>query len=234
MVSTYGTLANPAIDQAADSVTTIQGKCKNGFDTALTHHSGTTDPSSGASWGSAQVGTIWKDTTDAQNPVWKQWQQTATSGPAYGWRTLRLRKRHMLTAPVAVTLADATPITADVLTFVDKDLTTELDTVQDNDDCLVIAVKLRVRVREAGTVKAATAVQIVDSGAAGTIGGLHFREKGTTVEQSISPQVSGMPVEKDLWIELDASEILQYAAVVGSASPSLAYEIKLVGYEEAV
>lgn len=63
---------------------------------------------------------------------------------------------------------------------------------------------------------------------------LHFREKSSTVEQSISPQVSAMPVEKTFWIELDASEIFQYAAVVGTASPSLAYDIQLIGYEEAI
>jgi len=221
------------IDTSADTVDVIQGKTELGFRDAITRYSGTADPSSGAGWGAAEVGAIWIDITDAQNPVTKQWQQL-TGTPTYGWRTLRLRKRHMLTAPVAITLADATPITADVLTFTDKDVSTELDTVTDDDAMLVVAVCLRVRVRENGTVKAAAAADIGDSGADGTIGGLHFREKGTTVEQCVSPQVSGMPVEKTLWIELDASEIFQYAAVVGSASPSLAYDIQLIGYEEAI
>lgn len=237
MTQTYHTSSGNQI-AAGENFGEAGTKTKNGLDTIGTCYYGATDPSSGASpaWGASECGRLWLDCGvdgSVQNPVLKRWQQL-TSGPTYGWRHLRGIKQHELTAPVAVTLSSASPITADVLTFTDKDLSTEIDTVTDNDDMTVVAVRLRVRVREAGTIKAVAAADIGDSGADGTIGGLHFRQKGTTVEQAVIPVVSGLIVERDFWLGLDSSEVFQFAAVVGSASPSLAYDIQMIGYREAV
>lgn len=225
MTATYDTLANPAIG-ASDTFATVHSKAINGFSTALSDFAGSSDPSTGAGWGASQVGYKWLDTTSAQNPVLKRWQQLTTA-PTYGWRTLRLFKWHLLSAPVAVTLATASPAAADV-TWTDEDFTTDLDTVTDNDDMAVAAVMLRCMVRETGTIRTTA------SGTTSSYGGIEWRKKGDTVAQHVYAQVASVPNEATLIVGLDSSEIAQYQLTVGSASPNLEFTVEIVAYLEAI
>lgn len=232
----YHTSGQAKID-FAQMLASQNAALQSGIETALTAYVSATDPSTGASpaWGSAEVGRRWYDTGvdgSAQNPVLKVWAQLTTA-PTYGWRLLRTRAVKMLTAPAAIALATASPTAVNV-TWTDKDFTADLDAAgaQDNDDMLVVAVYLNIRAKEGGTIRVVADADFDDLGGDNTIGGFHWREKGSTVEELLIPQVTDVPVERVIRVELDANEIAQYALVVGSTSPDLHFRAKLVGFEE--
>jgi len=198
----------------------------DGVNTVGSCYSGTTDPSSGASpaWGADQVGRLWLDTGvdgSVTNPVLKQWQDL-TGGGSYGWRTLGLRKSARLDTPSSVTFSPAGPYTSDQA-YTDLDLTSLLDAVQANTAKAVVAVQLAVRVKDTGTFSGGA-----DAYAA-------FRKNGATDEQRVYCAVSGREHEQTLWVELDASEILEWTVVVASGgSPSFTLSATVIGYMEAL
>ncbi len=204
----------------------FMGNCKNGIEAALTDYSGTTDPSSGApvTWGASEVGYKWLDTSNADWPVLKRWQQLTASGPTYGWRMLRLRKTIFADAPQAVVFSPASPAAANVA-WTTHDLSTLLDagSLQDSGqlEALVTEVLLRVR---------------VTPGASETIGAadcyMAFRKTGTSQDFRIWPQVSGRPFEQFIWVPLDSNEAFDWAIAVGTGTPSFAYQADVVGVNE--
>lgn len=203
----------------------------NGIETALTHDAGTGDPSSGAAvaWGANDVGRFWCDRTDADNPVWKVWQQIA-AGPTYGWRTMRLRKTKWLTAPETVTFSPASPAAADVAAT-DVDLSTLLDDggsgdVQDASQLVskVVGVWLRIRVRTGAseTITAATDHAY-----------FQVNQNGGTVVQRIYCQVANRYMEATVFVPLDTDEIFEFLVKVGGGTAAFEYEAWVIGFQEA-
>lgn len=207
-----------------DTIDVYQAGLKDGVNTALAHYTGTSDPSTGASpaWGATEVGRLWNDRTDPANPVLRMYTQL-TSGPTYGWRTMRSPKLKMLTAPQAVTFTTTSPQTAAVA-WEDVSLASLLNTagVQDTGDTarLVRLVYLRLRCKEAGTIPTSDAVYLA------------VREKGSTLAQRLYPQVAGRWVENTLWVGLNTSEVFQFMVDVAAASPSFTYEAEVLGFIE--
>lgn len=197
----------------------------DGVDSAWTDNALATDPASGESWGSAQVGAKWLDIgVDGTelNPVFKRWERL-TGGGIYGWRTLCLRYVKWLTAPVTVTLSPGGPYTADQA-YTDLDMTTLLDGagVQDNDDKVVVGVWLRVMVVDTGTLGTGASNEVWFA----------VRKKGETVEQKLRCLVSDVVNEATLRVGLDASEIFQWSVQVANTSPSMTVTVELIGFEE--
>lgn len=206
-----------------------------GIDAAMTHQSSATDPSTGApsAWGSSEVGTLWLDIGvdgTAANPVLKQWQQI-TATPTYGWRRMRLRKMKWLNDPATdgtVVFTTASPQVADVA-WEDLPFATILDDASSGDvqDANNVAAKvtevlLRVRITDSGTISSATK------------GYIAFRAKGGSQEYRIYAQVSGRPVEEEIWVPLDTNEKAQWSAVVGTGAPSFAYSATVVAFAETL
>lgn len=201
-----------------------------GIDTVATRYSGATDPSTSApvAWGLAEVGKQWLDTGvtgTAANPVLKEWQQIAVSGPTYGWRIIRRWKSKFLTTPQAVTFIPASAAAADVA-YTDVSLASLLNTagVQDasQNECLVRAVWMRIRVRTGAS-------ETIPSG-----DNCYFavREKGSTTEFKVYPQVAARYVEAQVLVGLNSSEIFQFAVDVGGGTPAFEYEAWMVGFVE--
>lgn len=205
--------------------------CAQGVNTAAARYSGSSDPSSGASpaWGATEVGRTWHDTTDVANPVEKEWQQLAASGPTYGWRTMRRWKVKLLSAPQAVTFSPASPAAADVAAT-DCSLATLLNgsagSVQDASqvESTVRAVQMRIRVRTGAseTITAATDHAY-----------FQVNEKGATVVQRLYCQVANRYVETTVWVGLNSSEVFQFLVKVGGGTPAFEYEAWVIGFAEA-
>lgn len=196
-----------------------------GIDTAATHYAGSSDPSVGApsAWGAAEIGTFWLDTTDPQNPKLKQWQQL-TATPTYGWRPLCLRYFDVRGDPQAITFSPAGPYTVNQA-FTDLDLSALLDNIQTVSAGLVSEVLLKVRIADTGTGFATTQPYVA------------FRQNGILTaasERRLYAQVSGLAVERDIWIPLDVNEIVEWAVTVAPTSPSFTLEAWLVGFAETL
>lgn len=217
----------PAIDDFMDDVV---DDLQEGVETAITHDSGSADPSSGApaAWGANDVGRIWHDRTDPANPKLKIWQQLSAT-PTYGWRTLRLLKTRYLGAPQAVTFTTASPAASDVV-WEDVNLTTLLDGagVQDTS-------------QTAPTVRAVLLKIQVAAGASETLGAtgsdscyLAVREKGSTQDIRIQPQIADRYFYAYVWVGLDSSEVFQFMVDVGGGTPNFRYAAWVVAIQEEI
>ena len=191
----------------------------NGVESAASRFSGSTDPStapSSATWGAAQVGYLWLDTTDADTPVLKQWQQTGSGPATYGWRTCYIPKLVWLTTPVD---AVASTTTAADIPYTTLDLTATLDaSVQDSvNRPAVRAVLLRVLANcTTGAIPA------------GDTGFVKVRENGSTNEIKVHAQVAAKPVYQHVWVGLDSGEVLQYGVDTNAGAVTMTYELKIV------
>jgi hypothetical protein len=161
----------------------------------------------------------------AQNPVRKEWAQL-TGTPTYGWRRLRLKKEHAEDTDPSVTTITGSPAAADVA-WADASLATLLDTYQDSGQSThrVSGVLLRVRVKPGSS----------ETLAAGT-DDCYFalRKKGATHERRVYGQVAGRWAEQQVFVPLDANEVLQYSVKVGGGTASFAFEVSLVAWYEEV
>jgi hypothetical protein len=185
----------------------------DGVNAARTCYYGTTDPSSGASWGADQLGTIWIDSTnsieaagDDLYPVIKIWS-VLTDTPTYGWRTLGAR-RYIAVEPNtnSLDLSNSTDVAF-----------TELD-VSGDSSAQAIAVLLQVTATE---------------DAPGASYYASFRKSGTTgdaQERRVYPQVAGIPVCQQILVEVDAG-VLEYA-IAASGADTFDLRIDLLGYYE--
>lgn len=194
----------PAI---GDGGTALLTDLLDGVDTAITHYSGVSDPSSGASpaWGSDQVGAIWFDTTnmvgaggDDLGGAWKKWIKIDTV-PTYGWEAMNLFgyvPKEPNVEPLDVAAQSTTA-------FTDLDLN-------------AITGNRAVRVR--------LLIEVKDSGSPGAGVYVAVRKNGTTTdvnERRIYPQAAGVPVTQVVEVELEA--------VPGTPSNKLEYEIAASG-----
>lgn len=227
----YNSVGYPSM-VLSTTVDVLLAAAKNGIGTALTHHSGTSDPSVSApvAWGADDVGRLWFDTTDPANPVWKVWQQI-DAGPTYGWRTMRLRKTKWLAAPEAVTFSPVSPAAADVAAT-DVDLSTLLDDSSSGDvqdvsqiASVVAGVWLRIRVRTGAseTITAATDHAY-----------FQVNQNGGTVVQRIYCQIANRYAEATVFVPLDTGEIFEFLVKVGGGTPAFEYEAWVIGFEEAM
>lgn len=214
-----------AVPTSGDFFGDIADKNIDGIETAITHYAGDVDPSTGASWGVNQVGAYWLDLdvdgTDT-DPVLKRWEDL-TGGGSYGWRWMRHWRWHYLSAPQSVSFSPGSPYTSDQVAT-DVDLTTLLDSVQTNTAKTVVAVLMRVKVVDTGTLGTGSANEVY----------AEFKKKGDTVVQQVRCLVSNVENEQTIIVGLDASEIFQFAVVVANTSPSFTLEAEVIGYMEEV
>jgi len=208
-----------ASDDFCDRLTDIQ----SGIESAVTLNAGSADPSTGGSWGANQVGAMWVDTTTALKPLFSRWE--LLTGSTYGWRVLCLHYKKRVVTPSAITFSPASPYTADQA-VTDIDLTTLLDAAgfQDNDDKVVTAVKIRVTVVDTGTLGTGTS----------NATWVAFNQKGSTDQQYLYCQVSGVVNAGTMWVGLDSSEVLQFSTQVANTSPSMTVTADVIAFEEVV
>lgn len=226
----WNSTGKPKSDTSAGSPTTFMSRDKDGIEAAVTHDSGSSDPSSGApvAWGAGDIGRVWHDRSGGEvSPKLKVWQQLAASGPTYGYRTMRLVKKKMLDTPQAVTLPTSSPAAADA-TWADCSLASLLNGagVQDTsqNECAVSGVWLDVTLQ---------------TGASETIGTgatknayISFRKKGSTEDQRVHAMVANHEEMRRIFVALDSNEKFEFLVKVGGGTPSLAFSVSLVGFEE--
>lgn len=194
----------------------------NSHETALSRFSGSSDPSVGATvtWGSAEVGYTWLDTTDVDSPIEKQWQRL-TAGPTYGWRTMRKPKVKWLETPFD---AVASTTTAADVVYADKDLTASLDSSGQDAGQLLPTVRLVcLRIMANCTVGAIPA---------GDTGYVKVRGKGFTDEHKVHALVAAKPSYQQVWVSLDTTETFQYGVDTNAGAVTIGYEIKVMGFVE--
>jgi len=186
-----------------------------GIYTAVTHYYAATDPSSGASWGADELGIIWIDSTneidaagDDLGPVVKRWVM-ATDAPTYGWRTLGARS-YVALEPNVVALDLSNQSTTG---FADLDLNAETSS-------LAISALVQVQCEDSGTTSASVFASL--------------RKNGTTTDANVRkvyPQVTDIPVTCMFLVELDASQVCEYAINASGAS-AMDLRIDVLGYYE--
>ncbi len=222
-------------DTANQNWGTEGARLVKGVWSAFTQNASASDPSSGAptAWTSREVGALWLDTGvdgTAASPVLKRWQQL-TSGPTYGWRTLRMRKTKFIADPTlaVVTFSTASPAAADVA-WEDVAFATVLDgatpgDVQDAGQLAAIVSEVLLQIE----VTPGVSEVITDA----TKGYMAWRCKGATnQEQRVYGQVAGRPFQAQLLVQLDANEKAQMKVVVGTVTPNFAYSAKVVEIHE--
>lgn len=237
MTKKWNVSGSPRRAATGQTWATQAGYLGDGIDTAATHYSSATDPSTGApvAWGVAEVGSWWHDTGvdgTAATPVMKQWQQL-TATPTYGWRTIKLRKIKFLPDPTlaAVTFTSVSPAAADVA-WEDVALATTLDGATPGD--VQDAGQLACKVSEVLLLVTITpgASETITNAAKGYI---QFRQKGATNQDvRVYAQVSGRPTQAQVWVPLDTNEKMQFGVVVGTGTPSFAYTAYILAIAEQI
>lgn len=195
----------------------------NSHETALSRFAGTSNPATGAptAWGSAEVGYLWLDTTDANSPVLKQWQQLTTGPTTYGWRDMRTPKLVWLGTPFD---AVASTTSATDVAYTDVDLTASLDSSgQDSGQVLPTVRLVCLRVMANCTVGAIPA---------GDTGFVKVRGKGNTDETKVHALVAAKPHYQQVWVSLDTGEAFQYGVDTNAGAVTMGYEIKVMGFIE--
>lgn len=187
----------------------------DGINTVATCYYGTTDPSSGMSWGVAEAGTLWLDATneidaagDDTGPVLKRWS-VLTSAPTYGWRTLGGRG-YVALEPNVNKLALANQSTT---AFTDCDVNSDVGD-------LAISVLLQVEVEDSGTPAAAVYAEL--------------RKNGTTTDarsRRVYPQVTDIPNMRQVMVELDDAQTFEYA-INASGATTFDLRVDILGYFE--
>lgn len=221
----WDTSGFPKPVNGTDDPDTVMSKVIDGLDAVSARYFGTTDPSSGSSWGADQRGREWLDSSGSEyNPVLKEWVRHNTGGTDYAFRKVTTRREFWVADPtVALTLPFTSPATAD-RAFEDVDILTAIRAVQDATFQLATPteVLLGVTVTEAGTVTPTTAF-------------VAFRKDGAAGDgERVKCQVSTMPVPQQVWVQVTAAGIFEMQTKVGSASPSLAVVLRLLAVREAV
>ncbi len=186
----------------------------DGVDTAVTHYYGSTDPSSGASWGAAQLGILWFDSTNSVEAggddlglVVKRWE-VLTDTPTYGWRTLNLRSYTPLEPNVnKLNLADQGDVA-----FTDCDLTTETS-------ARAVAALLMVTVEDSAP-GAAVYVAVRKNG-----------QEADAQTRRVYPQVAGIFNSAMIVVELDAGQVYEYS-IEASGADTFNLRIDVLGYWE--
>jgi len=202
---------------SGESFNVVTTKVINGVEDAATHFAGTTDPSSGGTWGASRVGSTWDDTTnrldgagDDLGSTWKRFEST-TATPTYGWRTLNLRNYAATSPNTAILTISASS----------KRAWTDLDVSGATTSIRALSINLFVEVQESNPG-----------------GGVFFalRKNGVTTdanERRIYPQVSSVTAGGMYTVELDANQIFEYR-MVPSGNTSANVELALCGYTERV
>lgn len=217
--------SKPEILQAAGQLgAAAWGYARDGINTALADYCGSTDPSTGESWGADQVGRKWCDDTTPANLKFYRWCQL-TSAPTYGWRELKVRKAIDVESPPSVTFSPASPAAANVA-WTAVDLTTLLDGAGVQDAaakaCAVVWVLLYVTVK---------------GGASETIGAANafiaFRKKGATNQEiRVKCYVAAMEHYGIVPLPLDSGEEFEFKVEVGGGTPAFEYAAKVLSLQE--
>jgi len=215
MSQAWDTSGDP-IPVAGDDVSDYIADLSAGIDAARTHYYGTSDPSSGASWGADQLGVIWFDSNNALGAgdelglVVKRWEITA-AGPTYGWRTISARFYVALEPNVnALELTDQS-----TTAYTDLDLTSVTSST-------AIAALVQIEVQDSGTPAAGVYASV--------------RKKGTTTDansRKVYPQVADIPITGTFLVELDAAQAMQYD-INASGATTFDLRIDVLGYYERV
>lgn len=213
MVQKWNTAAYP-VPTSSTLVGAHLIDCDEGIETAITHYYGTTDPSTGASWGADEIGTLWYDSTnvidaggDDLGLTVKRWEKLTTD-PTYGWRTLYTRA-YVAVEPNTnkLNLSNQTNVSA-----TDCDLTSDTS---------------------ARAVAALLQVQVADHTPASGVYAA-FRKNGTTTdaqERRVYPQVADLPTCQQVMVELDSGQIFEYSIAAGAGS-TFDLRVDVLGYWE--
>jgi hypothetical protein len=220
----------PVSGVGGDNADVWMTKVMNGVDTAITRYSGTGDPSSGAGWGSAQIGATWLDTsgtTGGHSPVEKEWAPRSTGG--HGWRVFNGRREVWVDDAPDIGLAGS-PAGAD-LAFANHTLTSTLNTYQD-------ANFQTAQVREVLLACKVTAGASETYAAGEDKGYLQLRKDGTAtnIDLRVYAVGSGLPGFGQLWVPVaydGTDEKIQRGVKVGNGTPSFAFVARLLAFREA-
>jgi hypothetical protein len=205
-----GYAAPDADTVATDAVLDV----KDGVDSAVTHYYGTTDPSSGASWGADQMGILWYDSNNVMSAggddlglVVKRWEKLTTD-PTYGWRTLYVR----IFVPLAANTNKLNLADQGDVGFTDCDLTLDTST-------RAVAALLMVTVEDSAPGAAYYAA---------------FRKNGVTTDAQtvrVYPQVAGIYNSAMIAVELDSGQIFEYS-IEASGADTFNLRVDVIGYWE--
>ena len=198
-----------AVGDAYDDVAT---RLIRGVDTAATHYAGTAEPS-GGTWDADAVGTLQMRTAnmtgagDGLGPEFYQFIKTHSATPTYAWEQMRLRGYIPLSAAtLALTVTNQTNVS-----FVDLDL----GGTTSSDRAVAVLAQVEVNGKAPG---------------AGVY--IEFRKNGVTAD-SLSkrayPQVADITSQYQFEIEVDGSQVIEYAVVGGT---TIAARLDIVGYYE--
>lgn len=225
MVQSWDTVAKPKPVLNVDDPDVWMQRQSEGIDTAVTRYWGTTDPSAGAGWGSAQRGALWEDEgADEYNPTLKEWLRFDTGGTDYAWRPVRSRRVFNPEPRVAVTMPFASPAGADQ-PWTTLSLATLLLTLQDPTFQKVKPAEVVLEVEV--TADAAETLGAAD-------GYLAFRKKGGTDEVKVLAQVPARPIrDNHVVVPLDANGDLETRVIVGGGAPAFVFAVKVVEVREA-
>lgn len=193
---------------------------KDGIDTAATHFAGTSDPSSGAptTWGAAEIGSLWFDRTNERygggddiGSLTKIWERGGAS--SYGWRTIGATSWTAVNDPTNV--LDSDNLTA-VLDWRDLDLTVATSSY-------AIRVLLNVEVIDADGADATTLVAFRPNG----------ESTATTQAMRVYPQVATIPTMAQVWMDVDAGQVLEYTVAPSSPTGTgLDLKLDVAAYHE--
>ena len=214
MVQLHRTAADP-VPVNGDDIDDWHDYHIQGADTACSHFYGTTDPSSGASWGADQLGYIWTDSNNALGAgdglgvVTRRWEITA-AGPTYGWREIAGARVYIPLEPNVngLTLADQS-----TTAFTDLDLQAETSVK-------AVAALLMVEVEDSGTPASGVYASV--------------RKNGTTTDdrtRRVHPQVADIPATGMYVVELDATQKCEYD-INASGAGTFDLRITVLGYYE--
>lgn len=214
MTQLWDTMAAPKA-QIDNDIDVILGDLIEGVDTGVTWYYGSADPSSGASWGAAQMGVHWFDAGnelgeggDDLGGGLKVWVKL-TGTPTYGWRSLYGRA-YIAIEPNINAL----------------DLTSQ-STVTDTDLDLVASTSTRA-------IAVRLLVTVIDSGTPASTVFASLRKNGTTTdarERRCYPQAAGVPCSQIIECELDAAQVLEYA-IHASGTGTFDFRVDVLGYYE--
>jgi len=211
MAQEYRTTGKPEIE-TGDAYSTCMTRAKNGIDTVGSNYGGTSDPTGGGTWNADDVGTLWFNRTnelgagDGLGGALYIYEKTGAT-PTYEMTDVKLR-RIQAVSPTTLLLSGSTEQN---VAFTDLDCGGA--TCSDR----AIAVTLQVECQ-------------ADTPAAGVF--LAVRKNGVTTDsltRRVYPQVSGLTVQQQVKVELDSSQLFEWAVTTGT---TFAYRIDILEYEE--
>jgi len=212
-VQEWDTTSYPVPDGDHD-IGVAQAEIQAGLEAIRTDYYGTTDPSTGASWGADQLGTTWHKSTNAIGAggddlggelyVWA----VLTATPTYGWRLLNLYG--FVPVEPNVNALNVTGQSSDG-SWQDLDLSGTIG-------ARATRVQLAVTVKDSGTPASTVFAE--------------FRKDGITDARTLRviPQASGVENTVVLELEVEATTSVVQRKIAASGSNTFDLRVDILGY----